>query len=134
VTVPLACVFVAFVLIWVPRIAAFVAQARQPGGYDNRAPRDQQARLEGWGKRAQAAHANAFEAFAPFAAAVLVAHVAHADAAWSANLAVLFVVARTLYPLAYLADKATVRSVIWLTGLGATTGLFLLPWLTLTRA
>ena len=87
-TVPLACVFLAFVVTMLTKAPVAVAQLRQPGGYDNRLPRDQQAGLSGWGRRALGAHLNAFEAFPAFAAAVLVAHLAGADPAWSTGLAV----------------------------------------------
>ena len=52
----------------------------QSGGYNNHNPRDQQADLEGWGKRALSAHLYGFEGFAPFAAAVFVAHLAGGSA------------------------------------------------------
>src|SRR4051812_45053902 len=98
-TLPLFCVFIAFVLIYVPRVFVFRAQAKQPEGFDNKHPRDQQTRLPDWGRRAQAAHNNAFESFAPFAAAVLVAHVAGADPRISSLLALTYVGARMFYPL-----------------------------------
>ena len=41
--------------------------------YDNARPRDWSERLQGWRRRADGAHRNHFEAFAPFAAAVLLA-------------------------------------------------------------
>jgi uncharacterized MAPEG superfamily protein len=50
-TIPFICVGVAFLLIYFPRLFVIAAQARQPEGYDNRNPRDQQARLTGWGRR-----------------------------------------------------------------------------------
>lgn len=123
-TTPFLCVFLAFLLIYFPRIFVLTAQARQPGGYDNLRPRDQQAKLEGWGRRANAAHANAFEAFAPFAASVIIAHLCSADAQWSAILAVTFVAARTVYPLLYLADLGWFRTAVWFVGMGAVLGLF----------
>lgn len=125
-TVPLACVFVAFLLIYFPRVFSLVGQRRRPEGWDNDNPRAQQALLTGWAGRARDAHANAFEAFAPFAAAVIIAHLAHADTAWSARLAVTHVVARTAYPLVYMANIAPVRSAVWFVGLLATAGLFVL--------
>lgn len=126
-TVPLFCVALAYALVWVPRLVVTRAQALQPEGYDNAHPRDQQARLEGWGKRAQAAHMNAFEAFAPFAASVFVAHLGKADAAWTARLAVAFVALRCVYTFAYIGNVPTLRSLVWLAGTGCTTALFLLP-------
>ena len=49
------------------------AQKATSGTYDNNNPREQQARLEGAGKRALAAHANGYEAIPPFAAGVVAA-------------------------------------------------------------
>lgn len=61
------CVMLAW--IWVYLSKGPVAMAMNKlGGYDNRNPRAQQAELTGWGARATAAHANGFEAFAPFGA------------------------------------------------------------------
>lgn len=125
-TTPFYCVVAVFALIWVPRIFVLRAQIMQPGGLDNRYPRDQQTKLEGLGRRANAAHANTFEAFAPFAAAVFIAHLSGADRHWSAILAVAFVVLRCVYVAAYLANWSSLRSAVWLLGLGALSALFLL--------
>jgi uncharacterized MAPEG superfamily protein len=126
-TIPFFCVFLAFVLNLVSKGPVAVAMRRRPGGYDNRHPRDQQAALEGWGRRAVAAHLNGFEAFPAFAAAVLVAALAGADPTWSVRLAVVYVAARALYLPLYILDFATLRSAVWSVGFGATVGLFLLP-------
>ena len=128
-TVPFLCIIAAWLLIWVPRMVVAAAQSKMPGGYDNAHPRDQQAKLEGWGKRAQGAHMNAFEAFAPFAAAVFVAHLAHGDEKKAAMLAVAFVVLRAIYTALYLANLDKLRSTVWIAGFAATGGLFVLPWL-----
>src|SRR5690606_9814037 len=126
-TIPLWCVLGAALLIYFPRTLVMVAQIRQPGGLDNRHPRDQQAKLEGWARRAQAAHMNAFEGFAPFAAAVLVAHVGHADATWSAYLAIAYCALRAMYTLLYVGDVAAARSAVWFASVAVTVGLFILP-------
>jgi len=126
--VPLACVGVAFLLVYAPRIVVARGQAKL--GYDNRNPRDQQAKLEGMPRRAQAAHQNGFETFAPFAAAVLACELRGADATWTTRLAIVFVVARALYIAAYLGDKASLRSTIWTIGFGAVGVLF---WLAIDR-
>jgi uncharacterized MAPEG superfamily protein len=125
-TPTLFCLFIAFVITILTKAPVAAAQYRT-GGYDNRKPRDQQARLEGWGARALAAHLNAFEAFPAFAAAVLVAHVAGADPSHSLILAVVFLFARVLYTFCYIADLHVLRSLIWGIGFAATGGLFLLP-------
>jgi uncharacterized MAPEG superfamily protein len=116
----------AFALIWLPRMFVLRAQIKAPGGLDNNNPRDQQAKLDGFGRRANAAHSNSFEAFAPFAAAVIVAHLSHADEHWSSILAIAFVGLRCVYIAAYMGDKASLRSGVWLLGLGATSALMLL--------
>jgi uncharacterized MAPEG superfamily protein len=128
-TVPFVCVFLAAVLIYVPRVFTLMGQRARPEGWDNNNPRAQQALLTDWAGRARDAHANAFESFAPFAAAVIVAHLSHADAGWSKWLAVTHVVARTAYPIIYVANLASLRSFVWFIGISATFGLFVLALL-----
>jgi uncharacterized MAPEG superfamily protein len=129
-TLPLGCIGIAFLLVYLPKLVSSLAMSKMPGGYDNKEPRAQQAKLAGWGARAHAAHLNGFEAFAPFAAAVLVAVVAHADPKWTNILALTHVGARTVYPFIYLANLGTLRSAIWTVGFGATLALFALPLFT----
>jgi uncharacterized MAPEG superfamily protein len=128
-TTPFWCVLAAWVLAYAPKIVSSVAMSRQPGGYDNKQPRAQQAKLSGWGARAHNAHLNGLENFAPFAAAVLVAHVGGGDPRRASLLAISYVVARTLYIVAYLADSDRLRSVLWTLGFLATAALFVLPTL-----
>jgi uncharacterized MAPEG superfamily protein len=128
-TTPFACVFVAFLLIWIPRVAVVVAIRRSGLAYDNKHPRKQQATLEGFGARAQACHQNAFEGFPLFAAAVSIAHLAGADPRRSSVLAITYVVSRVVYTVAYLANTDYLRSTVWTIGLLATFGLFVLGWL-----
>ena len=126
-TIPFFCVFLAFLLNIISKGPVAVAMAKQPEGYNNKNPRDQQAALDGWGRRAVAAHLNSFEAFPAFAAAVLVAVVAGADPIWTMRLAVTFIVARTLYLPLYLLDLDLLRSTTWTIGFAATGAIFLLP-------
>ncbi len=127
--IPLLCIPIAFGLVYLPKIALSVAMARQPEGYDNKHPRDQQAKLAGWGKRAGAAHANGFESFAPFGIGVLVATSTGAHPEAAAQLALGYIAARTIYPIMYLANIDKLRSLIWTAGIAATVGLMLLPLL-----
>ena len=129
-TTPFVCVFVAFLLNLLSKGPVALAMSRRPGGYDNKHPRDQEAALEGWGRRSFAAHLNGFEAFPAFAAAVVIAHLSSADPVWTARLAVVFVTARVLYLPAYFLDLDILRSTVWTFGFVATCGLFLLPVLT----
>ena len=123
-TTPFWCLLAAFLSIWLARIPVFVAIARSDQSFDNREPARQLARLDGFGGRAVAAHRGLIEGFAPFAAAVLVAHLAGADPRRSAVLAVAFVIAQVVYVLAYLANVDYLRSLVWLVGFFTILGLF----------
>jgi uncharacterized MAPEG superfamily protein len=112
-TVPFACIAVAFSLLFLTKVPVAIAMGTRPEGYDNHNPRDQQALLAGWGRRALGAHLNAFESFPAFAAGVLVANAGHADPRWSAILAIGHVVARVAYTAAYIADIHLVRTALW---------------------
>ena len=127
-TVPFACVLIAFILIYALKIPVGMAMARLPAGYDNHMPRAQQAMLEGSGKRALAAHQNAFESFGPFAAGVFVANLGHASSTMSAALAIGFVVLRIVYSILYIADAAGARSAVWMLSMLSAAGLYLLPF------
>lgn len=97
------------------------------GRYDNAAPRDYLGRLQGWPARANWAQQNALEAFPPFAAGVVIAHMVGNLAQGTIDLlALIFVVARILYGILYMADLATLRSLVWLVGFVATVLLFVL--------
>lgn len=103
---------------------ATVGIAKWSRRYDNRAPRDWLATLEGRARRAFHAHQNHFESLPSFAAAVIIAHLAHASQAWVDALALAFIAFRLAYTWAYVADKATLRSLLWFGGLACVIGLF----------
>ena len=126
-TTPFVCILLAWILAYAPKVASSVAMYRQPGGYDNKHPRAQQAKLEGWGARAHAAHLNGLENFPAFGIAVVVAHVGGGDPRRAGLLAISYVVARALYVVAYLADSDRLRSVLWTLGILATAALMILP-------
>jgi len=119
VTLAYWCIFIAALLPY-----ATIGFAKFKPGYNNRSPREWEAALEGWRKRAVHAHVNHFEAFAPFAAGVIVAHLARAPQGAIDAIAVAFVIARVAYTGAYLAGKPALRSSIWLVGLGCVIALF----------
>jgi len=121
------CVFAAFLLIYLTRLPVVLATQRQEGYVELANPREQQARLKGVGSRAQAAHQNTIEAFAPFAAAIWTAYYGGADPAIRDALAVTFVAARILYVAAYVADLNPWRTLIWTVGMLCVVGLFLAP-------
>lgn len=100
-----------------------VAMKREGKGYDNKTPREQQARLTGWGKRALAAHQNSFEITPVFVGCVLMGHLSNGNLEWSDRLAIIFVVSRVLYTALYLADWDKFRSLIWGLGLACSFGI-----------
>jgi uncharacterized MAPEG superfamily protein len=113
------CVLIAALL---PIFAVGLAKAQS--GFDNKAPREWLGRLTGWRARAHAAHLNSFEAFAPFAAAVIIAHLAHAPQGRIDWLAMGFVAARIAYIGLYITDLAGLRSIAWTVAMGCVIGLF----------
>ena len=115
------CVLIAGLL---PYIAVTLAKA-QPG-FNNRAPRPWLEKQTGWRCRAYWAHLNGFEAFPLFAAAVVIAHLAHAPQQRIDVLAGSFVALRVVYIALYLADMAGARSVIWAAAFGCVVGLFVI--------
>lgn len=100
-------------LIYVPRAVVIAYILRSDESYDNRHPRQQQARLTGLGARAQAAHENSFEMFTIYAPSVIIAHLLQADTYWLSILSMLFFYGRLAYILAYLANWHLVRTAIW---------------------
>ena len=94
---------------------AWVAIAKGAGTrYNNRDPRGWLARQDNpRSQRANAAQLNAFEAFAPFAASVLMAQSAHVDPARIALLAMVFVGLRVLHGVFYIANLHVLRSAVW---------------------
>ncbi|HYN39935.1 MAG TPA: MAPEG family protein [Rhodospirillales bacterium] len=114
---------------WMVLVAALLPYVTvgfaKAGGIDNRAPRADIERLTGWRKRADWAHRNHFEAFPAFAAAVIIAHLAGVAQGWIDLLAALFIVSRVGYTAAYLADRPTVRSLIWTGGIACVIALFI---------
>ena len=116
---------------WMILAAAFlpyltVAFAKAQGGIDNRAPRHSLDGLTGWRQRADWAHRNHFEAFPAFAAAVIVAELAHMPQGRIDLLAGAFVLLRIVYTGLYLADWSTLRSIAWALGFICVLGLFVL--------
>lgn len=82
--------------------------------FDNRDPRGWLAKQENpRAHRANSAQLNAFEAFAPFAAGVLMAQFAGVDPRTITALSLVFVAARTVHGFFYLANRALWRSLVW---------------------
>ena len=97
---------------------------RNQGGYDNNNPREWAAKLGGWQARAAAAQNNGFEALPLFAFAVLAAQQAQLDQARTDHLALAFIAVRLVYTALYLANLASLRSVVWFVGAIITVAIF----------
>ena len=93
------------------------------GGYDNADPRNWLQRQTEWRARANNAQANTFEALPFFFAAVIIAHQLQASQGYVDVLALAFVALRLAYVAAYVANKANLRSVIWMLALLANVAL-----------
>jgi len=122
-TFALWCVLVAGLL---PYLAVALAKADKTYLRHNGNPRDWEANLQGRQRRLHAAHLNAFEAFPLFAAGVIIAHLSQAPRGPIDIAAGIFVAARLAYLWAYANDRASLRSLIWMVGVGACIALFVL--------
>jgi uncharacterized MAPEG superfamily protein len=77
-----------------------------------------------WGKRADRAYLNAVEAFAPFAALVIVAHLAGKANAMTAFWAVSFFWLRLAHAIVFLLAIPYIRTVLFTLGFVAVAGIF----------
>ena len=113
------------VAMFLPLVWAGVAKS---GGtdYNNANPRGWLAQQEGRSMRANWAQQNSYEAFPPFAAAVIVAHLTSSPQNIVDALAVAFVVARIAYGVCYITDSPAMRSASWSVGFVATIALFVI--------
>ena len=120
-TIGFWCVLVA---IMMPYAATLFAKRHMPL-IANKAPRAYKATLKGAKQRATWAEANHFESFPAFAAAVIIAHIAQGNQAIIDGLAMGYIGARALYFYLYVADRSTLRTIVWFTALGCIIGLFI---------
>lgn len=121
-TLALWCLLCAIVMPYL-----WTGVAKSMGRYGMRAnhqPRLFLEKLQGPAARAHWAQLNSFEALPAFAAAVLTAQYAHAAQATVDHLALGWVVLRLAYGIAYIADLATLRSLLWFGGMACVVGLF----------
>lgn len=107
---------------------AFTGFAKFQGGFgpkENHNPREFLEKLDGARKRAHWAQLNSFEVTPPFAVALIMAHQIGTAAQGTLDaLAVAFVVSRVLYGICYIADWASLRSLVWFAGMLCIIGFF----------
>ena len=118
-------VIYAALMIMVSKMPVAVAMHRK-GGYNNRQPREQQALLEGFGKRALASHHNSIEAFPIFAVGALLVLITGQTGGWVSTLCIAFVISRAAFVAFYLLDWHIARSLAWSVGFLSSIGLMLL--------
>ncbi|MGL5392446.1 MAG: MAPEG family protein [Shewanella sp.] len=118
----LICLFIAMLLPYLAKGPVAWAMAKA-GGYDNQHPRSQQAKLTGFGARALAGHQNAFESLLIFGLAVVAVLASGKVNATAEGLAVLHIAARVVYHIVYLANRSTLRSLIWFVGMFSSLGI-----------
>lgn len=120
----LVSVALAAALVYLPFLA--VGYARFKLGYDASAPRAMLPKLPAFAQRATWAHENAFESMILFAPAALMAYVTQQQSAAALTAALVYLVARTLYPVFYIANVPVLRSLMFgLANLGTITLYFL---------
>lgn len=114
-TTLLVAIALGAVLIYVP--FGVVGLARIKLGYDYSAPRAMFDKLPPYAQRATWAHQNAFESFTIFAPAALMAYVTGVTSPLATGAAIAYVIARSLYPVFYIANIPIARSLMF--GIGS---------------
>jgi uncharacterized MAPEG superfamily protein len=108
--------------LWIPYIVAqgMTNGLLRPANYVDPAARP----VPLWGKRADRAYLNAVESFAPFAALVIVAHVAGKADAMTAFWAASFFWLRLAHAVVYWLAIPYVRTLVFTLGYVAVVGIF----------
>ena len=104
----LLSIALAAALIYLPYLV--VAYGRFQVGYNPSAPRAQFTQLPAYAQRATWAHENGFESMITYAPAALMAYLTGQESGLACTAALLYLVARTLYPLFYILDLPWWRS------------------------
>lgn len=122
-TIAYWCILIAAVL---PYFWVLIAK-RSGERYNPRAPREWQAKQTNpRSMRAHAAHLNGFESFPVFVAGVLMAQIVGVAPALISVLSVVFIIARILHGIFYIADVPPLRSLAWAVGFASALGLIVM--------
>ncbi len=100
-------------LMWLPYILARLQKSGMMATLDYSADNDP---LPTWAARAKRAHANAVENLAPFAAVVLVAHLAGAANGTTALWAIIYFWARVIHYAGFMSGLPFVRTLSFAVG------------------
>ena len=108
--------------LWIPYIVAQVQTNGFLSGENYVDPTPRPVPL--FGQRANRAHLNAVETFAPFAALVLIAHVAGKENGMTAFWAISFFWLRLVHAVVYWAAIPFIRTIVFTLGFVCVCGLF----------
>jgi len=86
--------------------------------YDNNSPRLFLDNLSGKAQRSYWSHINSNEAFPLFLAAIICANISQVNSLYIHIIGSIIIMARILYGVLYIQDKATLRSLVWFIGYG----------------
>ena len=116
-TITLWSLFVAALLPYVWFGIATPLRKQEFGELDANHPRIQESKQTGRGARAMGAHANAFEALAIWAPAVLAAHATAPQSTLAPTLAMVWIAVRLLHGIVYIIGIAPVRTLLFAIGM-----------------
>ena len=94
----------------------FTVIAKKTAGFkgrDNQNPRDFLAKTTGLAARANAAQQNSFESLPLFIAAILMAEYMVVPQTVIMTFGIAYIVLRIVYGICYLANWATLRTIVW---------------------
>jgi uncharacterized MAPEG superfamily protein len=98
----------------------FTVIAKKTAGFkgrDNQNPRDFLAKTTGLAARANAVQQNSFESLPLFIAAILMAEYMVVPQTVIMTFGIAYIVLRIVYGICYLANWATLRSIVWILSL-----------------
>ncbi|MAY36770.1 MAG: hypothetical protein CMN84_11790 [Spongiibacteraceae bacterium] len=113
----------------IPTLLSFTGgylRHKELGGADNKNPRQQYAQATGVISRVFAAQQNAWEGLILFTAALVAAFVSGVPQEQLATVSIVFVVARVLHAVFYMADRDMLRSLSYLVALGSVICIFIM--------
>lgn len=108
--------------LWIPFVVCQVVNNGAPTPENYRDPATRPMPL--WGHRAYRTHLNAVESFAPFAALVIVAHLAGKANGMTAFWAMAFFWLRVAHAVVYLTAVPYLRTIVFTLGFIAICGMF----------
>ncbi len=128
-TFAIGCVLAAatlpYVFLMLSGVPSATERARWGREYNHQRGRDSLEKLTGWRQRAHWAQMNGHEAFAPFAAAMILAAITHVSEGQLHLWGALFFAGRLLHGAFYLADRGVLRTLAWSLGATSTVALMI---------